>query len=365
MGVFSFLNFGSSNIVMPTLYPIPIEELNFVSIDVETIFSRILMDVLERTEGVPEDKVKLLWDSCVKSASQDGLITLVAKAMTEKADLYLVYAKDVDLIRKADSAEQAQIEADYRLKNKSTVGFFITFKNMTLTEMIKFYSAIEYCTVGGLYKAQNLSNAIQIRVSMLRASLGNSDSERAIADGALIATGLKEGKSVLMDKDDVIDTAKPDLTATTSTMEFISKKKSFYLGLPTAWVEGVQKTGMSGTGDADAKAIDRGLKPYFYKIIKPIIDSIFTINVEFKPEDNDDIATANETLKAFEVTSSQFINDENKTKILNKLYALPEDSKGDGPPEVDPNAIPGGPNAIPGKNPSAPTGKKTEPPPQK
>ncbi len=107
MGVFSFFS-NNADTTLPEIFPIPIAQSQFVSIDVQNIFKRILIDVLERTQGVPEAKQNLLWDSCVKDQSQDGLITMIAKAMTDMSDLYLVFKADV--IRKATSQEEQEIK---------------------------------------------------------------------------------------------------------------------------------------------------------------------------------------------------------------------------------------------------------------
>jgi len=361
MGVFSFFQTGVDT-RLPEIFPIPIQQSLFVSIDVQNIFKRILTDVLERTQGVPDKKQNLLWDSCVKDQSQDGLITMIAKAMTDMSDLYLVYVPAVEVIRKATSQEESQIRADYAKQAKSSVGVYISFKKYSLSEMVKFYSSLEYCTVGGLYKSQSLSHAIQIKVAQLRASIGNGDSERAITDAKAIAEGLKGGASVMLDEKDLIETAKPDMTATQSTMEFIAHKQSFYLGLPASWILGESKSGLGDSGQKDSKAIDRGLKPYFFSIIKPVLDNIFGINVDFKSEDNENISVANETIKTFELTSDELVSRENKLKIINKLYSLPEDAKGDPPPKVDPNAV--NDSKVPGQNPTARPGQTSQPPPQ-
>jgi hypothetical protein len=353
MGVFSFFQTGVDT-RLPEIYPIPIAQSLFVAIDVQNIFKRILIDVLERTQGVPEKKKNLLWDSCVKDQSQDGLISMIAKAMTDMNDLYLVYVPAVEVVRKATATEERQIREDYVTQARSNVGVYISFKKYSVSEMVKFYSALEYSSVGGLYKSQSLSHAIQIKVNQLRASIGNGDSERAVTDAKAIAEGLKDGASVMLDKDDLIETAKPDLTATQSTMEFIAHKQSFYLGLPKSWILGESKSGLGDSGNKDAKAIDRGLKPYFFSILKPVLDSIFAINVDFKSEDNENISVANETHKTFELTSEDYVSKENKLKILNKLYSLPENAKGDPPPKVDPlvNNAP-----LPGQNQAPRTGQ--------
>lgn len=338
---FQWFGFGqSTSVELPDIYPIPIAQGEFVKIDVQNIYTRILTDVLERTEGIPNDKQKLLWDNCSAGESQDGLVTLVAKAMVSKTDLFLVYDKSVKVIRKATSAEEQKIKDDYKTKAESPIGIYITFKNYTRTDMVKLYSALEHCSVGGLYKAMNLSKAVQLKFNELRSSVGMNDSADVKTQAKAIADGLKDGKDIMLDAKDIIETAKPDLTATNSAMEFIAAKQSFYLGLPASWITGQQSKGLSDTGKSDSKSVERGLKPYYFSIIKPVCDMLFGVVTSFKSEDFDMLTSANETLKTFEITDEKYISADNKLKIVSKLYGLPEDSKGDAAPEKTPIAPP-------------------------
>lgn len=332
---------------LPDIYPIPISQAVFVKIDVQNIYTRILMDVLERTDGIPEKDQKLLWDNCVAGEAQDGIVTMLAKAMVDMADLFLV--EDAGVIRKATPAEEQQIRDDYKKSAESKVGIFITFKNYKRTEMIKFYSALEHCSVGGLYKSMNLSKAVQLKFNEMRSSTGLKDSGDIEVQALAIATGLAEGKDVMLDAKDIIETAKPDLTANNAAMEFISSKQSFYLGLPASWITGLTSSGLSDSGKSDSRSVERGLKPYYFSIIKPVIDQLFGAKTSFKTEDFDMLSTANETLKTFELTGDELISKENKQKTINKLYGLPEDSVGDAPPKVEPVVTP--PVVVPAKPP--------------
>lgn len=338
--LFNWSNRSDSSNELPSIYTFGMSEQDFVSTDLINMYSRILTDVLERTSEVPEDVQPLLWDNCIASESKDGLVTLLAKAMTCKDDLFLVYDKATKVIRKADQAEQAKIRDDYKEKGESSVGYFISFKNYNRSDMLKIYSVLEYCTVASLSQNMNLSKAIQFKMSKLRESTGAVDSAQVKSQALSITNGLKEGKNVLMDGDDTIETGKPDLTATQASMEFIVEKRSFYLGLPATYITGIAPKGLGDSGEGDAKATERGLKGYYYSIIKPTLEVIFKIKTTFKSEDFTGLSTALETLRTFELTSYELISKENKLKFINKQFGLPDSAKGDEVKTPDPKVDP-------------------------
>lgn len=332
MGLNSWFGFGGASSggsdELPDLFPLSVTQENFIAIDVFNIYSKILTDVVERTEGLTEDDEAVLWDNCLASESNDGLITLLSRAMTEKNELFLVYDKGTKVLRKATNDEMTKIKADYKSKAESSVGTYITFKNYTRTDMVKLYSALEYCTVGALNKSMNLSKAIQFKVSDLRTSVGLIDKEEAKAQGKAIAHGLARGKDILADAKDIIETAKPDLTATQSSMELLNQKRSFYLGLPCSYITGELNSGLGDSGQADAKAIERGLKNYFFAIIKPVCKSIFGKDLTFESDDFQQLDSSLNAMKTFELTSEELMTTDNKRKIVNRLFGFPEDEKG-------------------------------------
>jgi hypothetical protein len=321
---------------LPEIFPFPYLERDFISVDVQNIYARILTDVLERTQGVPKEMQNLLWDNCVANESSDGLVTLLAKAMASKSELFLVYEPALKVIRKATPSEESVIKADYKKQGQSATGIYITFKNYTRTDMMKLYSGLEYYSIASLYKSMNLSKAIQLKISDLRASVGSVDSADINSQAQALAKGLGLGKDILLDAKDSIDTSKPDLTATNSSMEFIAQKRSFYLGMPASWITGLSPKGLGDSGDSTAKDVERGLKNYYFAIIKPVIETIFGVKTTFKTEDFFGLSVALETLKTFELTTDELISNENKRLFINKLYGLPDDAQGDKPEKIEP-----------------------------
>lgn len=337
MGLAEFFGFITSDAPsgeIPDIFPLSISSDNFIKTDIVAIYTKILTDVLERTHGLSDDQIVLMWDNCVKSNSSDGVITLLSKAMADRKDLFLVFEDGVDVIREATAPEQDIIRKDYEAKAESDVGVFISFKNFTRSDMLKFYIALEYCTVGSLNKSMNLSRAIQLKMKDLRASVAVADSSSAKSRATEIAQGLGLGKDVLLDAEDEIVTNVPDLTSVKASIDFLIQKKSFYLGLPDSYLIGEQTSGMGTSGENDMRAVERGLKAYFFSIMKPVLESLFEVPVTYKSQDFRHIAGALDVLKIFSITDDTLVSQENKRRILNGLLDLPEDAVGDPPKKV-------------------------------
>lgn len=349
---------------LPELYPFPFEQAKFVECDIKTLYAKILTDVLERTLGISEENRKVLFDNCLASEAKDGLVSMLTKAMFGKKELFIVFDQAVKVLREATSEERSIIETDYKTKSESATGIFVSFKNFELTEMLKVYSTMEFHTVAGLNKSMGLTRAVQIKINDLRGSVSLTNSADAKAQALAMATGLSKGKDIVTDAKDIIETAKVDIDPIEKSICFINQKRSYYLNLPASYITGEQSaSGLSDTGKADTKAIDRGLKIYFFSIIKPVVDALFGMEAKFEAQDLSQIKEGLEAAKTFQLTDESIVNLENKTKIVNRLLDLPADAKGDMPktPPFDPNAkpVPG----APGQKPPAPGEKPAQPPP--
>jgi len=347
LGALGF-NWGSEDTTLPDIFPLSIAKDKFVAIDVQNIYRKILTDMFERTDGLKDDETALLWDNCVASENRDGLITLLAKAMTAKADLFLVIDRSVNVIRKATAGEEQIIKESYKSKAEPVAlegagkGIFITFKNYDVTDMITIYSALEYCTVGSLNKTMNVAKALQVKIKGLRGSVSMADSSVAITQGKTISQGLSDGKDIMLDAEDVVEALQPDLTPTKTSMDMLNQKRAWYLNMPASYITGILNGGLGDTGQADTKAVERGLKVYFFQIGKPVSKALFEREVTFRTEDFQLLDTGLNTLKTFEATSEQFMSAENKLKTVNKLFGFPPDTEGGPEPEPlpDPKAPP-------------------------
>lgn len=322
---FSFLSKSSKQLgdsEIAEIFPFTLKQDIFNRADILATYTKILTDTVERTHGITKKVEPLLWDSCVQSEVSEGLVTMLAQAMTDKSDLFLVYSNSVGILRKATHEEQQKIRADYEKDGESTEGVYISFKHYRRTDMLTIYSNLEYCVLASLNKTLNISKAVQIKINDLRASVSLNDSEIARSQARSIAQALGNGSDVMIDSEDTIETATPDTSSTEKAISFLDAKRAYILGLPIAYVSGLQTPGIGSTGEADMRATERGLKQYFVSIIQPVLKEIFKIETEFKSQDFRQMTTALEVLKTFDLVSDENMSRDAKREIIARVFDL-------------------------------------------
>jgi hypothetical protein len=228
----------------------------------------------------------------------------------------------VNVLREATPEEQQKIRADYKSQGQSPLGVFISFRNYHRTDMLRIYSAFEFCILGSLNKTMNLSRAIQIKIDSLRSSVSLADEGLGRDQAIEIADSLKAGSDVFMDAKDSVVTATADIGPTEKAIGFLNGKRAYYLDLPLSYVSGQQTTGIGSTGEADTLAVERGLKQYFFSIVHPVLKAIFDIDTEFKSKDFRHMNSALEALKTFDLVSPDILSTESKQEIIARLFDL-------------------------------------------
>lgn len=354
-GILGLIGIGGPNlnqtpyVELPDIFPFPVIRGDFVDIDVEVIYERILTDVLERSEKIPETIEPLLWDNCVALESPDGLVTMLVKAMVKKEKLFLVYDRGTKLVYRAKTEEQGEIEKAAAVnkvwKEGSKTGAFISFEKRRIIDMVRLYSALEYATMAALYKSMNMAKSIQFKIAELRASIAKGDGSIATDQASKMAEGMKQGRDLLLDSKDIIETAKPDLTAANAALNMINQRRSLYLKLPASYFQGETTGGLSDSGQADAKAVDRGLRSYFYSIIKPVFQALFDINLKYVADDTAQLSMGLQALRDFDTTSNDFMSNEEKRSVIAQTFRLtgkfevPPDQKAAPEPTVNPAGV--------------------------
>lgn len=333
MGILdSLFGFGSAsttgNADLPEVFPLNIKSETFVDIDVVNIYSKILTDCIDRVQGIPDKVMPLLWDNFLQNESPQGLITLIANAMSWKSELFLVWDEGISLLRRATTEEEAIIEADYVSGGQSSTGIYISFEYFQKSDMVKIYSAMEYCVIASMNKMMNLSKSIQYKMSNMRSSVSLADSATAIAQAMDLAKSLRGGKDIIVDKNDEVVTNNPDISSIKESIAFLDSKRAFYYGMPLSYINGEQTPGIGSTGEADTRAVERGLKQYYISILKPILEALFDIDTTFKSNDFRQIGTALEAMKTFELVGDDFLSREQKQLIIAKLFDVDLDPKG-------------------------------------
>lgn len=324
MGIFNFWQSDQSlsENSLNDIFPFGILKNKFVESDIKSTYSKILTDTVERTHGIPEKVEPLLWDNCVQNEANAGLVSLLAEAMTCQRDLFLVYIPSIGVLREATREEAQKIKSDYEKTGKSSVGTFISFKKYERTEMLSIYSGFEHCLLSSLNKTLNLSKAIQLKMNSLRSSVALLDAQVTQSQAKAIATALGQGHDVLLDSKDEIETAMPDTSSAEKAILFLDSKKAWILSVPLSYLNGEQTGGIGATGEADMRAVERGLKQYFVSILRPSLETIFDISVEFKTQDFRQMTSALEALKTFELVSDETMSHESKQEIIARMFEL-------------------------------------------
>jgi hypothetical protein len=319
---------------LPVICSLGIDYQSFVKADLFGIYSKILTDCVERTQGMKKETAAAMWDNCLASEANRGLVSLLSKAMVEMNDLFMVY--QLGVLRVADTNEKAQIKLDYVKSGKSSLGVYVSFTHYERTKMLLIYSSMEYSVLSGLNKQLNISAAIQLKMHEMRKSVGAIDASVAKDQATKIATALKNGRDVLLDSQDEIKTAEIDMDPTEKAIGFLDAKRSFYLGMPLSYLTGEQTGGIGSTGEGDTKAVERGLKNYWISILAPTIEALFgEKSLKFKSQDFRQIDSALNALRTFELVSDDLISLENKRLIVSALADVENDVKGKPRAEVE------------------------------
>jgi len=327
---FSFLTgkpYNSASDDLPEIFNLNVDFDAFIKNDIVSLYNKILTDCITRTQGIKDTWEHALWDNCLASEGRKGLVTLLSEAMACQDDLFLVYKEDV--LRLATDDEKKQIEADYKARAFSNIGVFVSFKNYRRTEILEIYSGMEFAVLGSLNKSLNLSKALQYKMSKMRDSVGLVDSSVVIDQAKTMALSLGCGRDIMMDGEDDIVTATVDMEPTEKSIRFLDSKRAFLLDLPLSYINGEQTPGIGSTGEADAKAVDRGLFQPWTSIIKPTIKSLWAADVKFKSQDFRLITVGLEAVRTLDLVSNNLITIEAKRAVASQLLNVPNDMEGE------------------------------------
>lgn len=329
MGFFDFLNNRSSTSSneIENIFPLALIKNDFIHNDIVSTYQKILTDTIDRTFGIPKAAQQFLWDNALVSENNCGLVSMLAQAMADQKDLFIVYKPSIGVIRKATFAEEQVIRADYQKDGSSKNGVYVSFKKYKRTMMFKIWSEFEYCLLAGMNKQLHISQAMQIKINELRSSVSLNDSTVAVAQAQSIASALKKGNDVMIDKNDEVAVLSVNMDASEKGMDFLAQKKAWILSVTAAYLSGEQTSGIGSTGENDSRALENGLKQYFLTIIKPVCDLLFDIDCKFRSRDFRDIASSLEVLKTFDLVSNENISQQAKQEIVARVFDLDLDEE--------------------------------------
>jgi hypothetical protein len=313
-----------------------IAESVFVDYCLENIYRKILTDCYAKTRGIEAGHKKFYWDTVVKSYGKSnadkGLITMLAKAMAAKEDLFLVYKSDV--LRRAGSKESESIREAFDNKSQTDgqspmqspkgqsprqcPGYWFSFMEYTLSDILKVLYGFQYIILGSTYTSMNTAKALQLKINDLRRLVSDNDRANPIKQGTDIVAALKEGKSVMLDVADKIEHSSVDMEPTEVAVKFINGMIAFYLNAPLSYVNGQLAQGLSTTGESDGIAVERCLESFFNSVLKPVSDEIFKSDISFVCDNWRRLGAVANIMPVIESTG--LICDEKKRKLVEELF---------------------------------------------
>lgn len=304
-------------------------EPNFVQIETQELFKNLLIECYNKSTGLTDKQSLAMWDNFERfnDKTTAGFIGMVAEAMTNKTTAYIVYDKTTNVIRKATSSEQAQIRKDYQDKTKSDIGIMANFTRYDKSDIIKLYYSLLYNVVDGLNTSINVTKAVKYMASLLREKMSKESSEDIIKQAKAIVQNLKEGNPVLIDGDDKLESGTVDVKPVESAVDFICGRIAGELRVSLSYVNGKMTAGISSTGEADEQANERGLEIIFNSIYKPLVDSLFSVSVQFQSDNYHRLSAYSKILPIIE--SSEIIADEQKAEFVKEMFNIKGNSEND------------------------------------
>ena len=277
---FNFFNYGQGDtetIYLQKAFWLSVNEKEFVETELVGLYQKILMDCLVRSKGLIDSNS--YFDNCLSSESNKGIITLLAEAMYKQGDLYLV--EQSGIVRLADKDEQDKIKEDYAKSGKSSLGIACSFKHFRKTNILKIYYIMLYNVFDTTNSQMNISKALKVKIKGLRDLIGLSSKDSTLPQGKELVDALKQGKGILLDKEDDIEATLASLDSVNTGIELVSQRIASTVGMPISYINGELSAGLSSSGEGDSDMVERGLKPYFSSIWKPVVDSLFASDVVF------------------------------------------------------------------------------------
>lgn len=288
------------------------KDFKFAEVFTFEIFRKILTDCYEHAADFPQGKEVALWDSVVFTQARRGLISILAYAMTHKEKLYLKL--DEGYVRKATEAEKTEIDADPSGKK----GLCVDFTDFHRATIVLILASLVELLLKNANTALNISKSILLQISGLRENVANANTDEVIAQAKAIEQGLKNGTGGLLDAGDIVKLPTFDTNPMEQALDVLYGQMSFITGLPRAYISGELTTGLSTTGEADEKGIERGLTFYFNSIFKPVCDKLLGGHLVFKTSNWRKFAEIANLLPVLEATD--MVQEDYKTKLIKEVF---------------------------------------------
>lgn len=307
-------NVDQTEVFIDNPFALALASADYIKLATKALYKKILTDCLTRTDGLKENTLQLYSDSCLATEVNEGLISILVNHIYQKDKGYIIYDPALNLLRETkDQKEREQIAAG-QLKN----AVVCDFSKFTEKDLIALFYSLIFSTLSGLNTQINISKTLLFKFKDLRKLVSKAAADSLIPDAKKLNEALKNGKSIMIDAEDLIEAMKLDIGPINTAQEFLQGQIAGIINQPISYITGALSSGLSNTGEADSSANERGLLNYFYSILKPVSDQLFGVDVKFI---SNNWRVFSEKLNALPIIeTSEYISEENKTKFAEDIF---------------------------------------------
>lgn len=299
-----------------------LKEKDFVDYMVSDLYQSIFTMCFDKiifpdAEKDFKDKITpSFYDNLSVEGINKGIIKNLAYGIVQNQTFFLVNASAGDniIIRQGTQEELQKYEKEQgNIKNQIQMDF----TKYNQSKVLKLFYSMIYWIIRATNTNVKISNSVLVKIARLRELVAKEDAEEVIKQAKEINDAIKKGNSIIADKDDTMERLEINSQAIKDALDVAFSLISGLIKMPLSFVNGELTTGLTQTGDSDNLAIERGLKNYYYTILKPCIEKLFETKTRFSSDNTTKLKTLIGILPQLEL--STLLTDEEKRLIIEDL----------------------------------------------
>lgn len=298
-----------------------LKETEFVDYMVSDLYQSILTMCFDKIifpdEKDFKDKITpSFYDNLSVEGINKGIIKNLAYGIVQNQKVFLVKASAGDniIIRQGTQEELQKYEKEQgNIKNQIQMDF----TKYNQSKALKLFYSMIYWIIRATNTNVKISNSVLVKIAKLRELVAKEDADDVIKQAKEINDAIKRGNSIIADKDDTMERLEINSQATKDALDVAFSLVSGLIKMPLSFVNGELTTGLTQTGDSDNLAIERGLKNYYYTILKPCTEKLFDTKTRFTSDNTAKLKTLIGILPQLEL--STLLTDDEKRAIIEDL----------------------------------------------
>lgn len=296
-------------------------EKDFVDYMVSDLYQTILTMVFDKMifpskKDLKDEITASYYDNLSVEGINKGIIKNLALGIVQNQTVFFVNAstgKDVIVRLGTTEEEQKYDEAEGNIKKQVKMDF----TKFNQVKLLKLFYQMIYWIIRATNTNVKISNAVLVKIARLRELVAKEDADDVVKQAKEINDAIKSGNSIIADKDDTMERLEIKSQSTKEALDVVFSLISGLVKMPLSFVNGELTTGLTQTGDSDNLAIERGLKNYYYTILKPCSEKLFDAKSSFVSDNTARLKTLIGILPQLEL--SEILTDEEKRLIVENL----------------------------------------------